>query len=300
VRSRLILLAGAVFLAAVHVTGVLFGSPIWPPALVGALLLLATLGGPPRWLGPIALAPLILQAALTVPRVHTGGYQWLSVDSGPARPSASALTLDALDAGFRVAGAPLLLAAVLLLAVRADESAVRADESAVRADESAVRADESAVRAKKSAWGSRAAAAGALLTGFLILAYAVVRVVALDRRDPSRGAGTFAAAVLVPVALALTAAVLGAMILRHRRQGPPALGALLLAASTLPMIDSGLDALPTSYQAFGSDDPTRLFGWDFITPSIALPAPVPALTVGLQLAGFLLLVAGAKPPRCRL
>jgi len=94
---------------AVHVVGVLLGSPAWPPALVVTLVLLAgaaAIGGPPRWIGPVALAPLVIQAVLTVPRVHTGrGYQWLIVER-PPQPPATTLMVDALDTGFRLASSP--------------------------------------------------------------------------------------------------------------------------------------------------------------------------------------------------
>lgn len=281
-RERLILLAGAAFLAAVHVIGVLLGSPVWPPALVGALLALAAAGAStaaPRWLVPVALAPLILQAALTVPRVRTGDYGWF-VTEATSEPARSAVLLDALDTGFRLAGAPLLFAAVLLVAIRADRTR--------------------AIRSDRSAQGSRVIAAAVALAGLPVVAYAVLRVGAVNQIGPAQigpaqSGMTRAAAVAVPVAFAVLTAALAALIVRRRRRWPGVLGALLLTISALPMIDSALDALPSSFSSF--EDPTRLFGWDVITPSDALPGPVPALTVGFQLAGFLLLSGVGRPIR---
>jgi hypothetical protein len=293
VRSRLILLTGAAFLAAVHVLGVLLGSPIWPLALAGALLALAAAGRPPRWLAPVALAPLILQAALTVPRVHTGDYGWF-VTTFSAEPAPSAALLDALDTSFRLAGAPFLFAAILLIALKADKSdkSGAMSEGAARGEVGGNPAPGEADESVAPRWVSGIAVAVMLLAGLAVLAYAATRVVALGSLDPVSGAAALVAAVFVPVVFALTSAALAAVISRRGRW-PGVLGAFLLVVSALPMIDSALDALPTSYQVYGGSDPTRLFGWDFLTPSDALPGLVQALTVGVQLTGLLLLI-GSK------
>ena len=325
-RLRLVLLAGAAFLAAVHVIGVLLGSPIWPLALVGALLTLAAaalpnsptpaadppqsptsaadppqspisaadppqsptlaadppqsptpVAGPPRWLGPVALAPLILQAALTVPRVHTDDYAWFVTTFTPEPPQWVVLR-DALDAGFRSAGAPLLFVAVILMALR-PLNAGKYNESGGK-------------REGGRGLGTAVAVAGMWLAGLGVLAYAAVRVVVLDSRDPTNNGVTFAAAVVVPVAFALVSAALAAVFVRRRRWWP-VVGSLLLAGSALPMIDGDLDVLPVPYGVSTGDDPTRLFGWDLITPSTAVPGPMPALVAGLHLAGYLLLIGVA-------
>ena len=467
-RPRLILLAGAAFLAALHVIGVLLGAPIWPLALVAALLTLAAAGvlpdspgpatagvlpdspgpttagvlpdspgpttvgvlpdspgptaigvfpdspglaaDPSRWLGAVALAPLILQAALTVPRVHTGDYGWF-VTTLASEPPQSAVLLDALDNGFRSAGALLLFVAVLLIAFRplktnksdksgrwrmlglakpgqgearsAKSGAAKVRGSAEPGEEKSLgsaepgegqalgpaksgegealgpaksgegealgsaksgggeargtaepgegkaesaepgegealgsaqpgggeargtaepgegEARETAASGQGKALGTLAAAAGMWVAGVVVLVYAVVRVVALGQIDPTRNGVVLAAAVVVPVVFGLSAAGLAARIVRRGRRWPGVLGAFLLVGSALPMIDSTLDALPSSYMIF--EDSTRLFGWDFLTPSDSVPAPVPALTVAVQLTGLVLLIGGrvfrSKPIR---
>lgn len=83
-HARPLILAGAISCALLHVTGVLFGRPVWRWAEVLTVLLLlayALLGEPrvARWALPAALGVLLMVAGLTRARV-----------SWPPRPARSA------------------------------------------------------------------------------------------------------------------------------------------------------------------------------------------------------------------
>ncbi|MEU4793449.1 hypothetical protein AB0F95_27455, partial [Micromonospora tulbaghiae] len=94
-------------------------------------------------------------------------------------------------------------------------------------------------------------------------------------------------AVLPPLALALAALVL-AVLLAGRGRRLAATGAALLAVLALPLLDAGIEAVYLP----GSADSTALFAWYAITPTRMLPQPVAALTAAVELAAYLLLVAG--------
>ncbi|MFJ6954508.1 hypothetical protein ACISRB_24095, partial [Micromonospora aurantiaca] len=83
-------------------------------------------------------------------------------------------------------------------------------------------------------------------------------------------------------ALALAALLAG----RGRRLA--ATGAALLAVLALPLLDAAIEAVRLPVSADG----TALFAWYAITPTIAMPQPMTALTAVVELAAYLLLVAG--------
>jgi hypothetical protein len=70
-----------------------------------------------------------------------------------------------------------------------------------------------------------------------------------------------------------------------------ACGAALLAISCLPWIDTGLEAAQLPYLA---GDDTALFDHWAITPTMAMPQPVLAITTALQLTAYVLVVWGAR------
>ena len=254
-------LAGAAVLAMVQVVGVLVDGPLWRFAELGTFVLLsvyAALAGTPSWLGPVALSPLLVEALLTVPPASPATYGWQVLSNEQPRN----LVLDALDQGFRLAG-PALLAVLALLVAR------------------------------REGWrpSGRVLVAAVLALG--IVGYAVVRVggiVGYQHEHPSDGSSgwAMAVAVLVPVSLALAALGLSG---KASGWAAPA-GGVLIAAGALPMIDSMIGSVPNSYPI----EDAGLFGWNAITPSVTLPAPVPALTEALLLAGLLCVVAGLRRP----
>ncbi|MFD4208013.1 hypothetical protein ACFWRG_18730 [Micromonospora tulbaghiae] len=93
-------------------------------------------------------------------------------------------------------------------------------------------------------------------------------------------------AVLPPLALALAALVL-AVLLAGRGRRLAATGAALLAVLALPLLDAGIEALRLPDSA-----DTALFAWYAITPTAAVPQPMAALTVAVELTAYLLLVTG--------
>jgi hypothetical protein len=250
--------AGAAVLAVVHVAGVLVDDPSWRFAELATFVLLSVYAagvGTPSWLGPVALSPLLVDALLTIPPATPAAYGWqvLSTDQLHRHP-----VLDALDQGFRLAG-PALLAVLALLVARRDR------------------------------WRPSGRAVVAAVLALAVVGYAVVRVgkiVGYLHGHPSDGSGGWAVAVavLVPVSLAVAA-----LVLAGKAGGWAApIGGVLIAAGALPMIDSMIGTVPTSYPIYDAG----LFGWDAITPSVALSAPVPALTEAPLLAGLLGVVAG--------
>jgi hypothetical protein len=250
--------AGAAVLAVVHVVGVLMDGPLWRFAELGTFGLLsvyAALAGTPFWWGPVALSPLLVDALLTLPPAGPATYGWqvLSTDQLPRN-----LVLDALDQGFRLAG-PALLAVLALLVAR------------------------------RGGWRSSGRVVVAAGLALAVVGYAVVRVggiVGYLHGHPSDGSGGWAVAVAVLVPVSLAVAALG---LAGKAGGwaAPA-GGVLIAAGALPMIDSMIGSVPNPYPI----EDAGLFAWDAISPSVTLPAPVPALTEALLLAGLLCVVAG--------
>ncbi|SBT67758.1 hypothetical protein GA0070622_4822 [Micromonospora sediminicola] len=263
---------------ALHVVGVLVARPVWRGAEVLALVLLlayAVVGGPPagRWptrtalVTPAALALLAADALRTMPPEPGSadiGWQVL-------RPDEVRVELTAgFDAGLTACWAMLGALAVLLLRWRGPVP---------------------------PRWVVAAGAAAAPVVG-----YAVVRVVDIWRDlapgDPAHapdvdGAEPVSAVILavVPsVALATLALTLAALLAGHGRLLAAA-GAALLAVIALPLTDSSIGAVPLS--GFAGEG-TELFAWHAITPTSAMPQPVPALTVAVELTAYLLLVVGLR------
>jgi hypothetical protein len=144
----------------------------------------------------------------------------------------------------------------------------------------------------------------AAVSGVLVIGYAVFRVVDIgmqvnehrqSRFDTRVGDAVAAAslAVVAPVVLALLAFALAAALAGHGRR-LAAVGAALLAVAALPHVDAALGAVP---ELFGASRHTALFAVYAVAPSVAMPQPVPALTAAVELAAYLLLIAGLTRPR---
>ncbi|AGZ40232.1 hypothetical protein [Actinoplanes friuliensis] len=312
-RLRTLLLIAAAVLAALHVAGVLFARPVLPTAellLTAALLVCAVLPWPPAgWHLPVATAALVIEAALTMPSPPSdAGYAWVVVD--PSKIDRSAVWRAQLE-GFAPVWAALFFVAVLLLAARRS--------SAGRRGFGARRSSDARRGRLASPDGSAGRRRGTLIAAIagatLIAAYATVRVAEVvldvheraatraDSFDPTSMGLTAAWSVLPALLLGLAALTLAASTSRRpppASDQPPAsvrdrrlvaCGAALLAISCLPWIDTGLEAAQLPYLA---GDDTALFDHWAITPTMAMPQPVLAITTALQLTAYVLVVWGAR------
>ncbi|QLQ34954.1 hypothetical protein [Micromonospora robiginosa] len=266
---RPLLLIAATVCAALHAAGVLVAHPVWRGAEVLSLALLlayALAGGLPwpRWPVPAALAVLLVDAIRTMPAAPGGeGSGWRFLD-GTEPIDVTAGVEASLSAG----GAMLVATVLLLVGFRG--------------------------RAR------RRPAVLAALAALPVVGYAVVRVVdirrdlvAEDRPYPSGPdltdvTSAMVLAVLPALALAVAALALAALLAGRGRRLAAA-GAAALALVALRLIDAGIEAVPLSWSV---GDGTALFAWYAITPTTAMPQPVPALTVAVELTAYLLLFAG--------
>ncbi len=143
--------------------------------------------------------------------------------------------------------------------------------------------------------------AGVLIVGYAGLRFAAVMVGTARSSTSGLAAGPSAtdlpavATVLLPLALVSAAFVL-AVVTAGRRRWQAASGAVLLAAAALIWVDSAIGALPVPY---GARDFVGLFSLDPISPTAALPRPMPAVAAALRLLGAALVVTGLtrSPPR---
>ncbi|RLK25218.1 hypothetical protein DER29_3207 [Micromonospora sp. M71_S20] len=262
------LLMTAAACAAVHAAGVLVARPVWRYAEVlsiGLLLVHAVRSGRPvpRWAVPAALAVLLVDAVRTMPAEPDGeGHEWKVL-----RPGSGIDVPSGFEFGVSVSWASSAAAALLLVVWRA------------------------------GGWRRRPVAAASAAAA-LVVGYAVVRVVDIwlavrserwwyvsDVGDVSTGVTL---SVLPPLALALTALALAAVLAGHGRR-LAAIGAALLAVVALPHLDASIGALSLPLSA---GDRTALFTWHVITPTLSMPQPVAALTAAVELVALLVLVAG--------
>ncbi|MGC4897242.1 hypothetical protein [Micromonospora sp. DT31] len=280
-RRAPLLLALAAVCAVAHVGGVLAAAPIWRGAEVLSLALLLAYaiaaGLPaPRWAVPAALVPLLIDAVRTMPAAEgPREYGWTRYE--PLNRGVD--VTGGFDAALTACWATLVAVAVLLVALRGGGRRRHLVAAAVAA---APIIGYAAVRIVDV--GSVVVAA----TGSLIVE--IHSRSSLERVD---GAGvdrattmaTLLLVVLPPLALALGALAL-AVLLAGRGRRLAAAGAALLAVVALPLLDGSLSA--ASY----SEGSTALFAWYAIAPTPAMPAPVAALTAAVELAAYLLIVAG--------
>ncbi|MET7471142.1 hypothetical protein ACFYON_21380 [Micromonospora sp. NPDC005686] len=278
-RAPLLLLLAAVS-AVAHVVGVLVAAPLWRGAEVLSLTLLfayAVVAGlpPPRWVVPVALAPLIVDAVRTMPaEPGAADIGWTVYGSGYTVIDRTA----GFDATFAGSWAALVAVAVLLVVFRGRG---RRRHLIVAAAAAAPVVGYAAVRLTD--------------IGFAVAAHIVetrtettlTRVEGPAYYDQADVVAALVLAVLPPLALALAALGL-AVLLAGRGRRLAATGATLLAVLALSLLDAGIEAVPLPYPA----DSTALFAWYVITPTSAMPQPVPALTAAVELAAYLLLVAG--------
>ncbi|GAA0383691.1 MULTISPECIES: hypothetical protein [Micromonospora] len=258
-RSRSLLLPLAGLLAAVHVVGVLTAAPILRYAevlAVAVLLAYALLAGlpSPRWVVPVGLIVVAVDAWWTMPvDPAEGGYRWQVLEPGPP-PEFT----DGLWTGLALTWAALFF--VLLLAVVSWPQTDRRPSGRL--------------------------SVGALLAAAAVVGYVVFRLAGYHGGQPR----VAAVAVLAPLALALAAVLLAALLVR-RGHRLAAGGAVLLLVAALFQFDAALapyTLLPLS--------PNR---GTLLTGAMAGPALVtmPALTAAAELAGYLLLVAGLRARR---
>ncbi|MBF5030846.1 hypothetical protein IRY44_13935 [Micromonospora sp. ANENR4] len=280
-RRASLLLTLAALSAVAHVVGVLVAAPLWRGAEVLSLALLlgyaVAAGLPaPRWVVPVALVPLIVDAVRTMPaEPGAGDAAWL-VYGGPGSGFDVTAGFDAALAG---SWATLVAVAVLLLAFRGRGRRRHLIAAAVAA---APVVGYAAVRV-----ADIGAAAAAVTPGLEIRTETTLTRVDGPGHDQVDVVPALVLAVLPPLALALAALALAALLAgRGRRLA--ATGAALLAVLALPLLDAALAAVPHPLDADG----TALFAWSAITPTAAMPQPVAALTAAVELAAYLLLVAG--------
>ncbi|MFJ8832943.1 hypothetical protein [Micromonospora aurantiaca] len=276
-RAPLLLVLAAVS-AVAHVVGVLVAAPLWRGAEVLSLALLlgyaVAAGLPaPRWAVPAALVPLIVDAVRTVPaEPGAGDVGWMVYGSGDSAFDRTA----GFDAAFAGSGAALVAVAVLLVAFRGRGRRRRLIAAAVAAAPvvgyAAVRAADIGVAAGNRVVETRTRTTLTRVGG--------------SGYDQTDVVPALVLALLPPLALALAALVL-AVLLAGRGRRLAATGAALLAVLALPLLDAGIEALRLPDSA-----DTALFAWYAITPTRMLPQPVPALTAAVELAAYLLLVAG--------
>ncbi|MEW2594847.1 hypothetical protein AB0893_30995 [Micromonospora aurantiaca] len=275
-RAPLLLILAAVS-AVAHVVGVLMAAPLWRGAEVLSLALLlgyaVAAGLPaPRWAVPAALVPLIVDAVRTMPaEPGAGDFGWTVYGSGDSGFDVTA----GFDAAFAGNWAALVAVAVLLVAYRGRgrrrlivavvAAAPVVGYAAVRAADIGVAAGNRVVETRTRTTLTRVGGSG------------------YDQTDV---VPALVLALLPPLALALAALVL-AVLLAGRGRRLAATGAALLAVLALPLLDAGIEALRLPDSA-----DTALFAWYAITPTRMLPQPVPALTAAVELAAYLLLVAG--------
>ncbi|MFG1919020.1 hypothetical protein [Micromonospora sp. NPDC048898] len=272
-RPRLFLLSAAAVCAAVHVAGVLTARPIWRYAEVlsiGLLLAHAMVSRSPvsRWALGVSLAVLLVDAVRTMPTARdSAGYGVQVFVPGPAPETPSAF-----ESGLALCW-PSFTAVVLLL-----------------------------VAWRRGGWRRRTAVP-AVVGAALITGYAAVRVVATWRTaaaEPPRATRTDVAdlttavstAVLPPLVLGIAALALASALLGHGRR-LASTGAALLALTALPLMDSCIAAVPMPLYLWSDN---AGFVWDAITPTLALPQPMPALTAMAELTAYLLLVVGLTQP----
>ncbi|WP_174533381.1 hypothetical protein [Micromonospora chalcea] len=279
-RAPLLLILAAVS-AVAHVVGVLVAAPIWRGAEVlslGLLLGYAVAAGlpAPRWAVPAALVPLIVHTIRTMPaEPRAGDLGWVVYGSGDAGFDRTA----GFDATLAGSWAALLAVAVLVAAFRGGGRRRHLVAVALAA---APVVGYAAVRAVD-------------VVGGLAVSSRVVEIRTETTLTRGTGPGydradvvsALVLAVLPPLALALAALAL-AVLLAGRGRRLAATGAALLAVLALPLLDAGIGAVPLP----GPDDSTALFAWYAIPPTSALPQPVAALSAAVELAAYLLLVAG--------
>ncbi|MEU7173636.1 hypothetical protein ABZ949_19340 [Micromonospora tulbaghiae] len=280
-RAPLLLILAAVS-AVAHVVGVLVAAPLWRGAEVLSLALLlgyaVAAGLPaPRWAVPAALVPLVVDAVRTMPaEPGAGDFGWLvygSIDSGFDSTAG-------FDAAFAGSWAALVAVAVLLVAFRGHGRRRHLIAGAVAA---APVVGYAAVRVIDIGF---AVAAGTRVVETRTRT-TLTRVESPGYYDQADVVSALVLAVLPPLALALAALVL-AVLLAGRGRRLAAAGAALLAVLALPLLDAAMEAVPLP----PSVDGTALFAWYAIVPTRMLPQPVPALMAAVELAAYLLLVAG--------
>ncbi|MFI6229628.1 hypothetical protein ACIBCR_20200 [Micromonospora echinospora] len=276
-RSGKPLLVAAAACAVAHATGILVANPVWRYAEVLSLALLlayAVVSGlpQPRWAVPAALTALLVDAVRTMPAdPDTGPLAWQVLRPGPADVD----TWAGFESGLTLCWASSVAAVVLLAAGR------------------------------RAGW-RRPVVAVAAVAATLVVGYAVVRVVdvhnaARAEQRPYAGGADVAdtvtavgLAVLPAVALGLTALAL-AVALAGQGRWLASAGAVLLAVVALPSLDASIGAVPLPLYA--GEVRSAAFAWHAITPSLAMPQPVPALTAAVELTAYLLLVAGLTGAR---
>jgi hypothetical protein len=275
---RLVALLAAALLAAGHVLGVLTARPLLRSAEVLALLLLLAYALPaelpaPRWALPAALAAPVVDAVRTMPRAQPVTSGWTVYGALPVEID----VWSAFGEGLRATWAGTAFAVVLLLWLATGGERARRPVPAVR---------------------DRAALAGGALAVVLVAGYALVRVVQVWRAlvdprggygdpDPVEAATAVGLAVVAPLLLAL-ASLVAAVVLARRARWLAAGGAALLAAVALPSLDAALTAAPMPFAAYDG----ALFAWFAITPTLSMPAPVPASTAAVELTAYALMVVG--------
>ncbi|MFF0718515.1 hypothetical protein [Micromonospora sp. NPDC003816] len=277
-RPRWILPAGAAVLVVLHVLGLLAAVPIFRPAELVALSVLAVyallVGAPePRWAVPLALVAPVVDAYRTMPADPSDGRQWQVFRPGP-------LDLDvAFDTGLRATWAPLVVVLVLtLVALWGHERPVRRVVAG-------------------------AAVAAVLVTGYVVVLVVRVHLAGRDAESRRAGddgwAGTEISAASAPFLLALAAIGLAALLLGRGRSSPAGwagrrlavAGAVLLVPAALLHLDAALGMLPLPYPSGEG-----IFLTAGITTGPTLSAPVSALTAAVELTAYLLLAAGLTTP----
>lgn len=277
-RAPLLLILAAVS-AVAHVVGVLVAAPLWRGAEVLSLALLlgyaVAAGLPaPRWAVPTALVPLVVDAVRTMPaEPGAGDFGWTVYGSDDSAVDRTA----GFDAALAGSWAALVAVAVLLLAYRGRGRRRHLIAAAVAAAPvvgyAAVRVADIAVAAGTRVVETRTRTTLTRVDG--------------PGYDQADVVPALVLAVLPPLALALAALALAALLAgRGRRLA--ATGAALLAVLALPLLDAAIEAVRLPVSADG----TALFAWYAITPTTAMPQPMTALTAVVELAAYLLLVAG--------
>ncbi|MFI7509685.1 hypothetical protein ACIBSS_22975 [Micromonospora aurantiaca] len=277
-RAPLLLILAAVS-AVAHVVGVLVAAPLWRGAEVLSLALLlayaVAAGLPaPRWAVSAALVPLIVDAVRTIPaEPGAGDVGWTVYGSGDSAVDRTA----GFDAALAGSWAALVAVAVLLLAYRGRGRRRHLIAASVAAAPvvgyAAVRVADIAVAAGTRVVETRTRNTLTRVDG--------------PGYDQADVVPALVLAVLPPLALALAALALAALLAgRGRRLA--ATGAALLAVLALPLLDAAIEAVRLPVSADGA----ALFAWYAITPTTAMPQPMTALTAVVELAAYLLLVAG--------
>ncbi|RNI06217.1 hypothetical protein EEZ25_03455 [Micromonospora aurantiaca] len=275
-RAPLLLILAAVS-AVAHVVGVLVAAPLWRGAEVLSLALLlayaVAAGLPaPRWAVSAALVPLIVDAVRTIPaEPGAGDVGWTVYGSGDSAVDRTA----GFDAALAGSWAALVAVAVLLLAYRGRGRRRHLIAASVAAAPvvgyAAVRVADIAVAAGTRVVETRTRNTLTRVDG--------------PGYDQADVVPALVLAVLPPLALAALAL---AALLAGRGRRLAATGAALLAVLALPLLDAAIEAVRLPVSADGA----ALFAWYAITPTTAMPQPMTALTAVVELAAYLLLVAG--------